>query len=727
MKAVTYIEVETPPFADGSPPGSTAVWRFVQPSASLPSDIDAIQSISEISIMPAVISLGENLGQRATVRIAFTDHRHVFDGEPFGQGTFWGKWRGRYGTQLRGKPLRVIRGLVGQSLAQMEVWHFIIEATNGPTPQGEYTITGTDALKLADSDRAIAPRPNNGFLVGDILAEDTEATLGPLGIGDFEYPAEGLANIGGKEVCAFTREGDILTLTRSELIPGFSYETEVVEHKAGSRVQVCLPIIAQDPADIIALLLESYAAFPTEYIPLVSWQTETSSFLQQVYTTLICEPTGVNKLISELIEQSALAVWWSARQRLLRLQVLRAISTLAETFTESTWLQGTLRTQEQPNTRLSEVLTYFALRNPLKPVDQPDNYLSALVTPDLDAEIAYGGVANKTIYSRWIPFGGRLVASRLNTIKLSRFRDPPRRFNFSLFRGGSEHVAEGGGYRLAWTANQDQAGNPIDAPIQVVRLNPQSDRQDIEAEEMLFTVLDPADLSSRTIIIDSNINNINLRGLHDNLYPSAIGDESPPVTVRFVIEPNVIVGSIATDRFACVVGDWPGSIVPFLEIRGRIQGRGGRGGPKSVEEEDFDGFPGGPALHTRVPIDLDISDGEIFGGGGGGAAFQLFGAGGGGAGQIPGDGGSGTHPDVGEIPGGFPGTTEEGGQGGSIVLEEGLVLSGADGGAPGEPGAPAMADEEVLSEGGAAGLAVDGISFINIVAGPGDIRGDQIN
>ena len=45
----------------------------------LPSDIDAIPSIRSVDITPAIISLGENLGQRAAVTVNFRDHKHIFD------------------------------------------------------------------------------------------------------------------------------------------------------------------------------------------------------------------------------------------------------------------------------------------------------------------------------------------------------------------------------------------------------------------------------------------------------------------------------------------------------------------------------------------------------------------------------------------------------------------------------------------------------------------------
>src|SRR5262249_4787134 len=160
---------------------------------------------ASISFTPATLSLGENLGQRASLKIAFNDHKHVFAGEPYAQGSFWGKWRGRHGTRLRGRALRLIRGFVGQTIDQMETRHYVIETTDGPTLDAVYTIEAKDVLKLADDDRSQAPALSTGTLAGSIDAVTTTAALSPSGIGNLDYPASGYVCIGGKEICAFTR------------------------------------------------------------------------------------------------------------------------------------------------------------------------------------------------------------------------------------------------------------------------------------------------------------------------------------------------------------------------------------------------------------------------------------------------------------------------------------------------------------------------------------------
>ncbi|HVQ43798.1 MAG TPA: hypothetical protein VMT30_02435 [Candidatus Saccharimonadia bacterium] len=730
MRALTFIELDVDTF-DPASPVETTTFRFTYDCDYAPTDVEAIPSLTGISYSPSTISLGSDLGTRARLDVTFSDHLHIFNGEAFDSGTFWGKWRARYGQRLQGRSLRWIQGLEGQTLAEMETRHFVIESTNGPTPQnGAYTITAQDILKFADGDRSQAPLASRGFLVGSIDADDTSFTLSPVGIGDQDYPTSGYIALSGSEIVAFTRVSgsEVVTITaRAQL------GTDADSHAAGSRAQLVLRYVGEDVADIIRDLLVNYAGVDDAFIPLAAWQTETATYLQQVYSANIAEPTDVSKLVSEMIEQAALAVWWEPLTEQIRLQVLRGISTVAEVFGEDNTLEGTLSITEQPNTRLTQVLTYFGQRDPLAPIDEERNFRSAVLTIDGDAELAYGTPMIKKIFSRWIPFGARTVAVRLNDIILGRFRDPPRRFTFNLFRHGPENPTLGGGYRLTSWSIQDETGLASDAPIQITRLNPMSDRFEVTADEMLFRTIDPGDLLNRAITIDSSINNVNIREMHDSIYPEVTGDESPEITLTVTLETNVVVGSASSAQPSFDLGDWPAGITINIVVLGDIRGAGGTGGvggnaSGSNDGAPLNGFQGGTALYTRVPINLTDEDGKVYGGGGGGGGGAYRGGGGGGgAGVVGGIGGdvttSTSSPSPGEV-----GTQDAGGAGG-----DGGGATDFDGGTGGAPGVVGNAGQgDALSGltaglGGAAGYAVDGISFVTQVGPTGDRRGQEGN
>lgn len=687
--------------------------RFAIDTAYLPKDIECIPNIVGVSYTPAVLSLGENLGQRATLQVQFKDHKHSDTGpgfdkywserpyDPFKQGTMWGKFRARQ-PYLQGRPIRLIRGFLGQQLSEMETRHFVIDSFDGPTPDGKYTLVAKDPVKLADDDRSQAPRLSDGALVSSISAGATSATLGPSGIGNAQYPSSGWVAIGGEEICAFTRSGDTLTLTRGQL------GTTAVAHDAGDRVQLVLRYEAETPATIIHDLLVNYAGVDPSHIDLQTWEDEVSMHLGRLYTRTIAEPTGVNKLVSEIIEQAALVVWWDDVTQKFRLRVLRQIGTDAERFTMDNIVAGSLKVREQPDKRLSQVWTYYGQRNPLER-DGPDNYRSALATVDLEAQSFYGSSAIRKIYGNWIPALASQVAERLNDILLSRFKDPPRRFTFEVFRTeGGIAPQLGEGYRLQFWQIQNDLGEPDDIPIQIVKLVPLPDRFQIEAEELQFGNLAPVDLVNRVITIDSSYYNFNLKQVHDSIYPPLTDDDvSNGANITVIVAENVKVGSTSTSQPAFRVGtqgsDWPVGLPIHIENRGRIQGRGGDGGYFGA------GKPGGTALHTRHPITLKNQNGQIWGGGGGGGSTiyeKSAWMGGGGAGNLPGVGGSGANP--------------------ATQTSGGWHPWAGDGGGPGQNGTYQVGTVAFYS-GGAAGRSIDGISFVTNDGPSGDRRGPTAN
>lgn len=627
---------------------SDVTLRFAKMAEYLPRDIDCIPSIISVDFSPATVSLGKDLGQRASLTVTFQDHPHSDTGpgydkyrterayDPYSQGTYWGKFRARQ-PFLRGRALRWINGVVGEELADMETWNFVIESFSGPDPDGRFTIVAKDMLKLADGDRAQAPALSNGFLSADITAAATSATLLPSGIGNAEYPLGGndYLCIGGNEIVKYTRSGDTLTFTERGAL-GSTAST----HKAQDRVQVVLRYSALDAAEIIYDLLVGYAGVASSAITLAEWQAETAAFLGNVYTATVCEPTSVSTLVSELVEQAALAVWDDASAQKLRLQVLRSVVTDADTFTPDNIIEKSLKIKEQPDKRLSRVQVYFSQIDPTKPLSNLNNFRSTSLSIDEDAEADYGTPAIKTILSRWIPAGGRAIADRLGAVQLGRYRDPPRNVQFQLQRRAETDVSLGLGYRVEHSTVQDATGAQSDIPIQVVRLNPGPDKYSVEAEEMLWSAPD-ADTGTRNIIFDSNINNVNVRTTHDSLYP-------PPQSgdvVNVTINAGVTIGSNSFTQTALDIGSWPAGVTVNVLLNGTIQGAGGNGGPAGAgnAQPGIAGTAGGLALYTRQAIALNMSSGGRLwgGGGGGGGGGGNRGGGGGNKGGGRGFGGGG--------------------------------------------------------------------------------------
>ena len=728
--------------------------RFGLDVGFLPDNIECQPILTGVSFQPSQISLGKDLGTRASLACTFKDRPHSDTGpgfdpyraersyDAFKRGSFWGKFRARQ-PYLRGRPIRLIRGVLGQTLAEMTTRHFLMESFDGPNPQGQFSITAKDILKFADGDRAQAPRLSNGYLGSTLAVGATSFTVQPAGIGNAEYRLWGYVAIGGKEVCSFTRVDDVFTLGRAQR------GTEAVEHVADDRVQACLTYAAKSPAWIIYDLLVNYAGTPADRINFADWQNEVDAYLQRLYTTVIAEPTSVNTLVSELIEQAALAMWESDVTQTIRLQVLRKIVS-TESFTADNILKGSLGLKEQPDTRATEVWTYYGQRNPLVSVSEPNNYRSALATVNLQVESDFGASAIKKIFSRWIPDFGSDVANRVNTLQLSRYSTPPRSFSFMSHRFGVPTPRLGAGYNLsAWTL-QDATGAAELVPIQITRLNADESAYQIEAEEAIMVDVPGGgggDLTNRVITIDSDSYNINLRTIHDTLFPAPEAGESPQVSVTCTINSGIIIGSTSTDVPAFDIGSWPTDVSITLVINGRIQGKGGYGGDGGTPYglNPFAGEHGGAAFYTRKAVTVDAgSTGSILGGGGGGGGAQIkykygdiiWGAAGGGGGRGKGAGNAGSSSCDSSSVIQYPataGTSESAGIGALVYCPLGAPIyyaHGGDGGGAGSdgysgysPNVPSVFFDGAFAAGGAAGKSIDGYSYVTFyaaitVAGP---------
>jgi len=521
------------------------------------SDFDALPYIDTFNFSPSTISVGKNLGIRGSLTVTFTDHPHTDTGDgldkyvtergvdPYAQGTFFGKFRARQ-PFLRAREMRLIQGTYGQAIADMETRTFTIEGFSGPNRDGKYTVTAKDNLKRADSDRALWPELSTGSLVADITDVATSATLTPSGVGDTDYPASGYVTIGGKEIVSFTRSSDVLTITRAQ------YNTEAIAHSAGDRVQLAKEYSAQDPADVLNDLLVNGAGVDSGDIPLSEWQTETANYYGRVVTALIPEPTPVRDLASELIEQCGLMTWWDDLEPEIRLQVLRAITTDALRFDETKIIKGSLKITEQPKERVSRVETYYGMRNPVESVKNKDNYRASELYIDTEAEVD-DGKAIRQIFSRWIAVGGSSAAQRVNKLIIGMFREAPRKFSFEIFRHGDLEPKMGDGCIVSDPMLQDDLGVQVDVPAQILRVNPRRDVYQIEAQEFLFDDIDPLDPDDRPITISSNDSDVNLRTLHDALYPAPTGGEE----VTLNVNTGVVLTADSTSTYALDIGSWP--------------------------------------------------------------------------------------------------------------------------------------------------------------------------
>jgi hypothetical protein len=702
----TYIEI------DITLDAVTTTYRFTYPQVE--TAFDSIPALEGVSITPQVLDSGVSMGMRASVRVQLRDFLYPFEGTDYSAGSFFGKLRARR-RSLQGFALRVIRGEEGQLLSEMVTEHYVVESL---TRSGEQvTIVAKDLLKLADGDRSQAPNVSRGRVLDDISDADTAFTLNPAGIGDLDYPSSGKIAIGGSEVCGFTRVGDVMTITRAQS------GTDASAHEADELVQLVLIFDGESPADIIYDLLTQYTDVDPDWCPLSEWQDDIDTYVARLYSAEIVEPTPVQELINEIISQVGLVMYWDGIAQRIELRTLRPMVSDRYLLADEI-IQESFRAEEQPAKRVSEVWTYFGLRDAFKDVDSPNSFRSVLVTVDATALEDYGQPAIRKVFSRWIVLNNRPAASRLNSMLLARYRDPPRKFSISLPRMSTEPKL-GDIFNIGHWSMQDEDGNEATTLAQFTSIEKTEDTYKCTAEEMLFNSApgetpDDGDVDQveRVIFIDASVFNLNLKTLHDSLYAAAESGD----TVTCIIAATAVVGSLSVDDYAFDVGDWPVGVLITITVNGRIQGKGGDGAINTLDGDAVPGIfigrsaqDGGPALYTRFPVTV-VNNGQIYGGGGGGG-YQDYTTG----------GGLSFHPDFrdggggsGSTPGLPNGTADAGGPPETIAATYGY------GGGPGEPGAEGRPGSVGPDPGGAAGVAVDGDSFVTFTPA-GTIAGARIN
>lgn len=679
--------------------------RWCTPSGTADLSVDAIPSLKSASVTPQKLMPGESMGQRESLSVSFINHPHNdvwFDKyladrgfNPFTQGTFWPKFAARW-PNLKGLECRFVRGLVGQNINDMERRYYVVDKTSGPDNNGNFSITAKDALTLVDNEKSTAPGISPGLLLTGISETDTTLTLTPAGVGA-QYPTSGLASI-GDEAVRFTRLGDAITLTaRGE------FGSDQRDHEEGSTFQLALEFVSVEPSTIINTILQ-YTDLPAEYYNLAAWTAETETHCGRLYTGRIMKPTGVKTLIDELINQVGLIFNCDTITKKISQQVLRSTPSLSA-FSDDVFLKGSVDVDKNEDARATQVIFYYGQKNPLKKLDDTENYQAILNTvyTNIQDALENAPASIRKIYSRWVSTNNRPAANAVSQLIVARYGRAPKEISFALPRHISPQL--GAVVSLQTRVIEDAQGLQAPAePYLITRVEPRQTAYGVQAQQLNYGVTAPA--GDRIVNIDNPGFNLNLKALHDAIYlPAESGD-----TVIFILTAGGIVGSNSRTAFSVRNEGWAAGVIVKIDFRGGgIYGPGGQAGVVWSAAAGRSPEAGGPAFYTRSPVEL--INPVIYGGGGGGS-YGTTAIGG----DTWGGAGAGYPPGLSYTPSIGAATLASGGSGGST----GAAGRGGDGGSAGQAG-----EDAAGNSGGAGGVAIDGAAFCTITGTP-DIRGAQV-
>lgn len=426
---------------------TTQTYRFCQPFDNMPVGVSMIPCIEgDVSRAPTTTTAGKGLGKRAVVKVMLNDFtwhdrdidkyidQRTYDAET--TGTYWGKFLAR-NPYYEQREMRVLSGYVTDpwDWANFETEYYDITDIKGPD-RGKITIVGKDVLSRTYSNKKKYPATSTGELSAGITDVATSATLSPSGVGNDEYPASGYVSI-GSEAMAFTRSGDVLTLTRAQ------FGTTAASHSAGDTVQLSAAWSGTNVVDVLYELLVTGAGIPDAYIPYDdgatgvndNWDDEKDLWLSASSVTgILMKPEAIEKVIGELSEVFIFDIWWDAVAQEIQIKALSpepsgvTINTLEEDYDI---LADSVKIERDSDKRVTTCRVFYNKLDHSEPSD-PEKFAGLYITTDSSAESAeqYGSSSIKDVYSRW--FNDQAQAAALAGRYIARFADTPLIVTFEI-------------------------------------------------------------------------------------------------------------------------------------------------------------------------------------------------------------------------------------------------------------------------------------------------------
>ena len=404
----------------------------------IPTLVSVSESASRLNVGAA--RDGESpFGIRSSVSVQFRDilwNDHVGDfylSQRSGtRGGFWQKWSAR-NLYFSNMTVTVYEGYRGQALEDMQKRLYIVEKIDGPDAAGNVTLTGIDPLRLADAKRAKFPRVTDmalvnavtnvattGVIVRAALADLTDTFGNVVGTRYMRIGSEIIAYTGQTETGVGTGQYTLSGVARGQLGTTAAAQSANAAAQRAGRYSVI-------PAwDAIYNLLTQHTDLPASYINKTQWDAEAALYLEGFdVSATIAEPTPVEQLCGEIMQQTSLYIWWDERLQTIPLKAVRPEPARYSVTDDANILAGSARLTRDADAWFTQLIVYYLQRDPTKGFD-PTNFGLVRGRVDGEAELPAAGdtVRQKVIYSRWLINEGQ--ATELTVRLLGRFRRVPR-------------------------------------------------------------------------------------------------------------------------------------------------------------------------------------------------------------------------------------------------------------------------------------------------------------
>jgi hypothetical protein len=444
-------------------PPTTEVGAIFQPALAL----SALTGYGSVPTSLNVAGGSQNkspLGYRAVANIAIKDfpwndvdtdpYRADRTYDPETRGSFWTKWLVRNPFHL-GYTLRRYEGVEGNSLSDMIMREYVIERIDHG--RSGVFITAKDVLRRITANNVTAPALSTGVLSADINNSVTTVTAAGASIDD--YPASGWIRI-GDEIMSYTARATVSTNVQFTGVIRGRLGSTADSHSEFDIVQTVLAYEDVPFNEIIYDLLVTYGGINPAFITQADWESEFDVWRPTFrFTAYISEPEQIDELVGEICLQAQANVWWDERIQKIILRAQRP-DFAGELLTDSDHIvAGSYSVKEKPEERVSQVWTYYNIRNWADDPQDTSKYSRVSVRIDVDKQIQYGGeVAIRSIAARWIPT--EIIATNLSLGYLQRFKDVRREITFELSAKDGTSYWTGNGVSIQHFLDVDIHGAP---------------------------------------------------------------------------------------------------------------------------------------------------------------------------------------------------------------------------------------------------------------------------
>jgi hypothetical protein len=396
-------------------------------------------SLAALSFAPGRLDLGgSTLGQRTGCTFSLYDgtgddhllddylaERQVNRTNGFILAKMYARWR-----YFSGREVRCISGFLDEfgrvDETSLLVRTYIVDKVSPPDGSGKITFNTRDPLRSTDKERSKFPYASKCNL--DFAVTNVQTTFTVDDTTDLD--AAGFFRI-GDEIVQYTGK-TATTLTGCTRGVGGSV---AVAHDANVNLQRTVKFDATDPVEITYQILTEIGVDPA-YLDKPGWHTACDDWIELgAITAYISKPSDADKLLAELCEAWLLILYWDAESAAVRLVPARpaVASEIIPLVDDADVLEGRISTSEKTDQRVNEIWFNYGVNSWVKePIQENLVFLEIAVDVDAQSASEYNDVRTRAILTRWL--SDVTVGQVRSTLMryLLRFRDPPRRYTFSV-------------------------------------------------------------------------------------------------------------------------------------------------------------------------------------------------------------------------------------------------------------------------------------------------------